>query len=177
MAPKKFHYNIVLYIARRLHTKQISPVELTEYMRKRIASKDKKLRSYATITEELARRQANKAEQEIQRGHIRGPLHGVPIAVKDLCYTRGIATAAGMAIHKDFNPRYNATVVKRFADAGAVLLGKLQMTEGAFAEHQPGCAAPRLGRTPGARQHPVCASPRLGRTPVALSDFPPLQMV
>ena len=142
VAPKKLHYNSLLDIARRLHTKKISPVELTEYMLKRIAIKDKKLRSYATITEELARRQANKAEQEIQRGHIRGPLHGVPIAVKDLCYTRGIATAAGMAIHKDFNPRYNATVVKRFADAGAVLLGKLQMTEGAFAEHHPEVMAP-----------------------------------
>jgi amidase len=66
----------------------------------------------------------------------------VPIAVKDLCYTRGIPTAGGMKIHRDFKPRFDATVVKRLADAGAVLLGKLQLTEGAFADHHPDVPPP-----------------------------------
>jgi len=142
MGTKNAHYSGLMDIAQQLHGKKISPVELTEHMLKRIAAKDKRLKSYATITADLAMKQARKAEGEIQRGRIRGPLHGVPIAVKDLCYTRGIPTAAGMAIHKSFRPTFNATVVKRFADAGAVLLGKLQMTEGAFADHHPDITPP-----------------------------------
>ena len=142
MIARRAHYNSLLDIAQRLHAKKISPVELTEYMLKRIATKDRRLKSFATVTEGLARKQAKKAEREIQGGRIRGPLHGVPIAVKDLCYTRGIPTAAGMTIHKEFKPKFNATVVRRFVDAGAVLLGKLQMTEGAFAEHHPDIVPP-----------------------------------
>jgi amidase len=62
--------------------------------------------------------------------------------VKDLCYTKGVITSAGMPIHSKFKPSYDATVVRRLHSAGAVLLGKLQMTEGAFAEHQPDIKAP-----------------------------------
>ena len=142
MGTKNAHYGGLMDIAQQLHGKKISPVELTEHMLKRIAAKDKRLKSYATVTADLAMKQARKAEGEIQRGRIRGPLHGVPIAVKDLCYTKGIPTAAGMAIHKSFRPKFDATVVKRFADAGAVLLGKLQMTEGAFADHHPDITPP-----------------------------------
>ncbi len=142
MVTRNAHYGSLLNVAQRLHAKELSPVELTEHMLKRIASKDKRLKSYATVTAELALKQAKRAETEIQRGRVKGPLHGMPIAVKDLCYTKGIATAAGMAIHKAFKPKFDATVVKRFADAGAVLLGKLQMTEGAFADHHPDIAPP-----------------------------------
>src|SRR5207237_7080383 len=69
-------------------------------------------------------------------------LHGVPIAVKDLCWTEGIATAAGMPLHRDFVPSVDATVVRKLREAGAVLLGKLQLTEGAFADHHPDIAPP-----------------------------------
>ncbi len=142
MGTRNVHYASLLDVARRLQDKSISPVELTEHMLKRISAKDKRLKSYATVTADLALKQAKKAEVEILKGRSRGPLHGVPIAVKDLCFTRGIATAAGMAIHKTFKPKFDATVVKRFAEAGAILLGKLQMTEGAFAEHHPDVAPP-----------------------------------
>ena len=84
----------------------------------------------------------NKLTAEIARGTIRGPLHGVPIAVKDLCNTKGIPTAAGMTIHKDYRPEHDATVVTRLREAGAVLLGKLQMTEGAFGVHHPSIDPP-----------------------------------
>ena len=142
MAPRNIHFASLLDVAQRLHARELSPVDLTEHMLKRIRGKDKKLRSYATVTEELARQQAKRAEQEIYRGRIRGPLHGIPIAVKDLCFTKGIPTAAGMPIHQTFKPKYNATVVQRFADSGAVLLGKLQMTEGAFSQHHPDVSPP-----------------------------------
>ena len=78
----------------------------------------------------------------IGRRQLLSQLHGVPIAVKDLCYTKGVPTSAGMPLHRDFVPTYDATVVRRLRDAGAVLLGKLQLTEGAFADHHPASTPP-----------------------------------
>jgi amidase len=142
MSTDDLHYLDLVDVARRLKVGALSPVALTEAMLKRIERLDGKLKSYATVTPELAIRQARDAEAEIGRGAYRGPLHGVPIAVKDLCWTRGIPTAAGMAIHKTFKPDHDATVVTRFREAGAVLLGKLQLTEGAFADHHPSVTPP-----------------------------------
>ena len=143
MASRNLHYLELLEVARRVQAKEISPVEVTQAQLDRIAAKDGKLKSYATVTAELALKQAKQAEGEIAKGRIRGPLHGVPIAVKDLCYTKGIVTAAGTKIHGKFKPKHDATVVKRFRDAGAILLGKLQMTEGAYADHHPDIAPPQ----------------------------------
>jgi hypothetical protein len=91
---------------------------------------------------EAALIRARAIETEITRGEIRGPLHGVPIAVKDLCWTQGVPTAAGMTIYKDFRPTEDATVVRKLYSAGAIILGKLQLTEGAWAEHHPQIPAP-----------------------------------
>src|SRR5581483_9008031 len=128
--------------ADRLARREPSPVELTRAMLDRIAALDPKLHAYATVTTEVALEQAKAAEAEIARGERRGPLHGVPIAVKDLCYTCGIPTAAGMPIHAGFLPEHDATVVTRLREAGAVLLGKLQLTEGAMADHHPDVTPP-----------------------------------
>ena len=142
MSSNDLHYLDLVDVAQRIKAGALSPVSLTESMLQRIDRLDGGLKSYATVTADVARKQAREAEAEIKRGAYRGPLHGVPIAVKDLCYTTGIPTAAGMAIHKDFRPNHDATVVTRFADAGAVLLGKLQLTEGAFADHHPSIPPP-----------------------------------
>ena len=142
MAPRNLHYLDAVEVGRRMHAKELSPVEVTKAMLARIKRTDKKLRSYARVTDKLALAQAKKAEGQILKGNIKGPLHGVPIAVKDLCYTKGIVTSAGMPIHNKFKPTFDATVVKRFAQAGAVLLGKLQLTEGAFADHHPDIRPP-----------------------------------
>jgi amidase len=131
------HYLELTEVARRIRVGALSPVALTRALLDRIEKLDGRLRAYATVTPELALEQAQRAEAEIGRGMIRGPLHGVPIAVKDLCYTRGLPTAAGMPIHAGFRPDHDATVVTRLTEAGAVILGKLQLTEGAFAEHHP----------------------------------------
>ena len=136
------HYLELTELSQRLRAKQVSPVEATQAILARIAALDGKLHSYATLTADLALAQAREAEAEIARGNWRGPLHGVPIAVKDLCYTKGIPTAAGMPLHADFRPAFDATVVTRLRAAGAVLLGKLQMTEGAFARHHPDITPP-----------------------------------
>jgi amidase len=111
---------------------QISPVELTEILLARIDSIDGKLMSYATVMAEQALEAARKAEQEIRAGNYKGPLHGIPIAVKDLCYTAGTRTMGGLKVLRDFVPDYDATVVRKLQEAGSVILGKLNLTEGAL---------------------------------------------
>jgi amidase len=129
-------------LARRLHAKEMSPLEVTTAQLARIAVHDGDLKSYAHLMGEAALTQARAAEAEIMRGEIRSPLHGVPIAVKDLCWIKGVPTQAGMAIHADFRPTEDATVVRKLNRAGAVILGKLQLTEGAYADHHPSIPAP-----------------------------------
>src|SRR5271169_4875773 len=136
------HYLELTEIARRLHAREISPVEATTAQLARIEKLDGQLKSYAYVMAEAALVRARAAEAEIMRGEIRGPLHGVPIAVKDLCWTQGVPTAAGMTIYKDFRPTEDATVVRKLYAAGAIILGKLQLTEGAWAEHHPQIPAP-----------------------------------
>src|SRR6202162_4448055 len=126
------HYSSLRDVARRIQSREISPVELTTRMLDRIAAIDGKLKSYATVMREQALAAAKRAEEEIQRGTYRGPLHGVPIAVKDLCYTKGVRTMAGTSIYAGFLPDHDATVVTKLSQAGAVLLGKLNLTEGAM---------------------------------------------
>ena len=83
------HYATLLEIARMIESKDLSPVALTQMMLDRIESVDARLKSYATVMADQAMAAARRAEDEIQAGKYRGPLHGVPIAVKDLCYTKG----------------------------------------------------------------------------------------
>ena len=142
MALDDLHYLEINELARLIAARKVSPVELTEAMLRRIERVDPALKSYALVTPELALAQARAAEQMIGRRQLLSQLHGVPIAVKDLCWTEGIATAAGMPLHRDFVPSVDATVVRKLREAGAVLLGKLQLTEGAFADHHPDVAAP-----------------------------------
>jgi amidase len=125
-----------------IKARQISPVELTDAMLGRIEAIDPKLHSYATVTPDLARRQAKEAEAEIATGRWRGPLHGIPIGLKDLCFTKDVPTAGGMSLYAGWKPDEDGTVVERLRLAGAVLLGKLQMTEGAYADHHPSIQRP-----------------------------------
>ena len=142
MSDKDFCYSELMEVSRRVHNKELSPVDVTKAALNRIASVDKSLHSYALVLSEVALHQAKTAEQEIVAGNIKGPLHGVPIAVKDNCFTKGIVTTNGMALRRDVKPDYDATVVTKLRDAGAILLGKLHHTEGAFAEHHPTMAVP-----------------------------------
>ncbi len=142
MSSNDWHYLELLDIGKRIQSKEISPVEATRAQLDRIAKLDGKLKSYATMMADQALTDARQAESEIGKGNIRGPLHGVPIAVKDLCWTKGVPTAAGMTIHSDFKPNQDGTVVKKLREAGAVILGKLQLTEGAYADHHPKITPP-----------------------------------
>ena len=121
-------------LARQIESRQVSPVEATEAYLERIDQVDGQLNSYVTVLREQALQAARQAESEIAAGAYRGPLHGLPVAVKDQFYSAGIRTTGGSAILRDFVPDEDSTVMARLKEAGAVLLGKLNMSEFAMAD-------------------------------------------
>jgi amidase len=137
-----YYYMELIETSKLIKRKELSPVTLAKTMLDRIAAIDPTLHSYALLLEKTALREAEIAEREIAAGSDRGPLHGIPIALKDNFFTKGIVTANGMMVRRNEKPTYDATVVVRLREAGAILLGKLQNTEGAFAEHHPSVKPP-----------------------------------
>ena len=137
MPKTPLHYMTITELSARIHEREISPVEITRAMLDRVGELDGHLKSYATVMPEYALAAAERAEREIANHGWRGPLHGVPIAVKDLCYTEGVRTMGGSKVYADHVPTFDATVVSRLAAAGAVLLGKLNLTEGAMGGYNP----------------------------------------
>src|SRR5258708_7214623 len=109
-----------------------SPVEVTEACLGRIARHNPRINAFITVTADSARAEAKRAEEEIARGNWRGPLHGIPLAVKDLLETAGVRTTAASAVLQDYVPEHDAYVVQRLRSAGAVLLGKLNLHEFAY---------------------------------------------
>ena len=131
------HYKSIAEISDLIRQKKISSLDLVLYHLDRIKQLDSHLKSYVTLMSEQAILRAKKLDQEINQGHYRGPLHGVPIAVKDLCFTRGIRTMGGSSVFIDNVPEYDATIVELFYKSGAVILGKLNLTEGAITYYNP----------------------------------------
>ena len=115
-----------------VRTKKLSPVELTQDCLSRIERLNPKLNAFITLTADFALTDARRAEAEILKGQLRGPLHGIPIALKDLIDTAGVRTTAGSGLFKDRVPTQDAEVVRRLKSAGAVFLGKLNMHEFAY---------------------------------------------
>ena len=143
MPESDLHYSELVEIGRLVQKRELSSVAATQAQLDRIGQLDGQLKSYAYVMTTSALEQARAADREIAAGKVRGPLHGVPIAVKDLCWTKDAPTAAGMKIYRDNRPREDATVVIKLKEAGAVILGKLQLTEGAYADHHPEVDPPR----------------------------------
>ncbi len=117
--------------ARLLRERKISPPELVEESFRRIRARQPELNAFVTVLEAEARAAAGAAEHEMKRG-FRGPLHGVPVALKDLFYTKGVLTSAGSGLLADFRPDCDSVVAARLAAAGAVLVGKTNTHEWAF---------------------------------------------
>src|SRR3989442_4734951 len=115
-----------------IRSRKVSPVEVTRNILERIEKLQPALNAYITVTRDVALKSAQKAESEIQQKKWRGPLHGVPVAVKDLFDTAGIKTTAGSAVFKDRVPDKDAEVIRTLKAAGAVLVGKTNMHEFAF---------------------------------------------
>jgi aspartyl-tRNA(Asn)/glutamyl-tRNA(Gln) amidotransferase subunit A len=114
--------------ARLIRARKVSAVELTRATLDRIAALDR-LKVFITVTPELALSQARRADRDLARGTYRGPLHGVPVSLKDLYWTKGIRTTGGSKILRDFIPKQDATATARLAEAGAVLVGKANLHE------------------------------------------------
>jgi len=122
-------YSPISELSKRIQSKQLSPVELTESYLARGEALGPKLNAYARLLPDLALDQAKAAEKEIQRGHYRGPLHGIPYAAKDLLAVKGIPTTWGAKPFANQIFDYNATVIDHLHNVGAILLGKAAMIE------------------------------------------------
>lgn len=118
--------------ARALRAREFSPLELTEAYLRRIERLNLRVNAYITVTAERARADARRATEELAAGKLRGPLHGIPVALKDLFETAGIRTTGGAKIHADHVPTQDCPVAKRLRDAGTILLGKLNTHEYAY---------------------------------------------
>jgi aspartyl-tRNA(Asn)/glutamyl-tRNA(Gln) amidotransferase subunit A len=119
-------------LAAALRERRLSPVEVVSTLLERIESEDVKLNAFVTVLPERALEEAARAEGEILAGEYRGPLHGVPVGVKDLIFTEGVRTTMGSAFFEDYVPDHSATVVSKLEEAGAILLGKTNTHEFAY---------------------------------------------
>jgi Asp-tRNA(Asn)/Glu-tRNA(Gln) amidotransferase A subunit family amidase len=170
--------------------RQVSPVEVTRHFLERIDRLNPTLNAFLTVAHEVALEQAREAEQALLRGELLGPLHGIPITVKDLFFTRGIRTTAGSLLFKDFVPQEDSLYVERVRRAGAVVLGKTNTPEFGLAgstENRLGepCRNPwdpsisgAMGAAPSASPPPSVASsasspPRGGSPAMAASGAGP----
>ena len=130
-------------IGKLINKRKLSSLEATQSSLERIEQLDPKLKSYVTVLADSALKEARRADREHKQGKHRGPLHGVPVAVKDLCDMKGIATTVGIPMFRKSIAERDATVVRKLRDAGAVILGKLHLTEGALATHHPDIPPPQ----------------------------------
>ena len=122
----------ILEAAKALRAKSVSSRELTEQCLREIEAGNGKLNAFLTVTGPAALAAADAADRELASGHDRGPLHGIPIALKDVFCTKGIRTTCGSLLYKDYVPDYDCAVAERLAAAGTVLLGKTHMHELAY---------------------------------------------
>jgi aspartyl-tRNA(Asn)/glutamyl-tRNA(Gln) amidotransferase subunit A len=134
----------ILELAPMLARREVSPCELTDDVLDRIEQLNPRLNAYVHIDPAMVRRQARQAEKEITRGKYRGPLHGIPIALKDNILTAGVPTTAGSRILDDFVPSGDASIVRQLRRAGAILIGKTNLSEFAYGTETDN---PRFGRT------------------------------
>jgi len=142
MAASDILFQSVTELAPLLRRRKLSPVELVCAFLDRIESVNPKVNAFMTVTGEQALEQARKAEREIAAGRYRGPLHGIPYAPKDLLATKGIRTANGSQVTSHWIPDHESTVTARLNQAGAILIGKLNLLEFAMGSGQKGLAGP-----------------------------------
>src|SRR5690348_2588727 len=129
MIGEELLYLTVTELAKRIEAKKLSPVQLTKAYLDRSEKLGPRFNAYARLTPEIAVQQAETAEKEINRGHYRGPLHGIPYAAKDLLAVRGIPTTWGAKPFAQQVFDHDATVIEHLRRTGAVLLGKAAMIE------------------------------------------------
>src|SRR5260370_15261365 len=129
MPGEELFYLSVSELAKRIESKKLSPVDLTQAYLDRSQILEPRFNAYALLTADIAREQAKAAEKEIQRGHYRGPLHGIPYAAKDLLAVKGLPTTWGAKPYANQVFDYNATVIEHLNRVDAVMIGKAPMIE------------------------------------------------
>jgi aspartyl-tRNA(Asn)/glutamyl-tRNA(Gln) amidotransferase subunit A len=129
-------------VGEQIRARAVSCAELVEATLRRIEATEPVVHAYATVTAESARANAARLDRELAAGHWRGPMHGVPIAVKDICYTAGVPTEAGSEVMAGFVPTYDAAVVELLAEAGAITIGKSHTHEFAYGVDLPPTRCP-----------------------------------
>ena len=115
-----------------IKNRELSPVELVKENLKKIFEENKKNNSFITISDEEALQAARTLERELVEGKVRSELHGIPIAIKDLIYTKGIRTTMGSKVYENYIPEVDATVIRKLKEAGAIIIGKTNTHEFAY---------------------------------------------
>lgn len=130
-------------VCRRIKSGELTSKAVTEHALNRIKATDDRYRAFVTVTADAAMASAERLDAARASGEPLGPLHGVPIALKDLLWTRGVKTTCGTKVLANWVPDEDATTVTRLREAGAVIVGKVKLTEGAFSDHHPEVDPPR----------------------------------
>ncbi len=145
----ELNYLSIAEAAELIRTRQLSPLELTQAILDRIDQVESRVLAFVTVARDEALQAARTAQEEIARGQYRGPLHGIPFGVKDTHYSKGIKSTAGSPLLADFIPTYDATVVARMKEAGAILVGKTRLPAFSMGGDTPSHNPWNLSRTPG----------------------------
>jgi aspartyl-tRNA(Asn)/glutamyl-tRNA(Gln) amidotransferase subunit A len=153
-----------------IRRKKLSPVELAESLLTRIDSLEATIKAWVTLPRASLLKEAGRCEQEALRGEFRGPLHGIPIGVKDIFYTAGMRTTGGSKIFEKFVPGFDSTAVARLRKAGALVLGKTATTEFAMADPAPTCNPWNPAHTPGGSSSGSAAAAATSMCPGALGS-------
>ncbi|MEM7408233.1 MAG: amidase, partial [Pseudomonadota bacterium] len=124
-------FSSITDMRQKMSAGEFGPIDLTEALLERIEHSQNSLNSFITVTRDVAMREAEQAQAEMDKGDIRTPLHGVPLAYKDLLATKGVPTTFASRAYANWVPDYDATQVTNFREAGAIMLGKLNLSEGA----------------------------------------------
>ena len=186
MIDNELAYSSASDLVRLIAAKEVSPVELTDLFFRRIDQLDTQLNSFLLLTRDEAIQTARAAEDAVMRGDELGPLHGLPIAIKDTHMTKGVRTTFGSLLFKDRVPERDAGIVERIKGAGGIMLGKTNTSEFALigmcdnrlgtAAATPGTRATRRAAPAGAPERllpPIYAPWQLGATAAAPFVYPP----
>ena len=136
-------------LSRLIHNKSLSPTQLIDAILQRIEKKEPEIRAWVTIDHKNAIFEAEKCTKEVDENKFRGPLHGIPIGVKDIFYTANMKTTASSKVLKDFMPKYDAYCISRLKASGAIILGKTETAEFAYSDPAPTRNPWNLEHTPG----------------------------
>jgi len=164
------HTLTIAKAAQQIQSSDLSPVELANACLSRIDQLDDVLKAWVTIDRDKVLKVAQKRQGECDQGNIRGPLHGIPIGIKDIFYTKNQLTTGGSAFLKDFIPEFDATAVKRLRQAGAIILGKTATTEYASFDPTDTCNPWNNDHTPGGSSSGSAAAVSAQMCPAALGS-------